>query len=56
MDGKRKMLLVMVFKVFLKNKWKRRKLKFSVDYCMTPEEIVFSQKQPPEVFCKKRCS
>ena len=28
MDRKRKMLLVMVFKVFLKNKWKRRKLKF----------------------------
>ena len=29
MDRKRKMLLLMVFKVFLKNKWKRRKLKFN---------------------------
>ena len=27
MDRKRKMLLLMVFKVFLKNKWKGRKLK-----------------------------
>ena len=29
MDGKKKMLLLRVFKVFLKNKWKRRKLKFN---------------------------
>ena len=29
MDRKRKTLLLMVFKVFLKNKWKRRKLRFS---------------------------
>ena len=29
MDRKRKMLLLMIFKVFLKNKWKRRKLKFN---------------------------
>ena len=29
MDRKRKMLLLMVFKVFLKNKWKGRKLKFN---------------------------
>ena len=29
MDRKRKMLLLMVFTVFLKNKWKRRKLKFT---------------------------
>ena len=25
-----------------------------VDYSMTSEEIVFLQKQPPEVFCKKK--
>ena len=25
----------------------------SVDYSMTSKEIVFLQKQPPEVFCKK---
>ena len=29
MDQKRKMLLLMVFKLFLKNKWKPRKLKIS---------------------------
>ena len=29
MDGKRKMILLIVFKVFLKNKWKYRKLKFN---------------------------
>ena len=28
----------------------------SVDFYMTLEEIVFLQKQPPGVFCKKRCS
>ena len=29
MDGKRKMLSSILFKVFLKNKWKHRKLKFN---------------------------
>ena len=29
MDRKRKMFLLMIFKVFLKNKRKRRKLKFN---------------------------
>ena len=27
--------------------------KNSLDYSMTSEEIVFLQKQPPKVFCKK---
>ena len=29
MDRKRKIFLLMIFKVFLKNKWKRKKLKFN---------------------------
>ena len=38
MDRKKKLFLLMVFKVLLKNKWKRRKLKFNT-YYMTSKEV-----------------
>ena len=41
------------FSKYLKKINRNIENKSSVDYCMRSEEIVFLQKQPPEMFCKK---